>query len=292
MTRVDALRQPLTALFGFAIASLLLLAVVAIGSAVAVAVYALYAQIPLQDLADDPLVAMTPTIMGGSALCQAVGMGLVTVFLARWTTDTAESRSDALFGPVRPGPWMYWVAGGVGGLTVGFLPGWIASAILQELPELGGTLEALSKTLLEPDPVGKSLLVLAICGGAPLFEELAFRGYVWHHLERIAPGWVVWIATSLVFAFYHVDPVQSPSLIPTALFLGFLRWRSGSVGPCILAHFVNNALATVSLLSIGAESEGSISLAAASAGMAFSILCCLVAFAVERRTRFQPGTPP
>ncbi len=280
---MDALRQPLAALTGFAFASLLLLVWVAVGTTVALAVNALASDIPLDVLTDDPRVAMTPTIMGASALFQAVGMGLVTFLLARWTTDTDDSRSEAVIGTLWPGRWPWWVAGGLGGLTVGFLPGWIASAIIERVPELGGTLEVLSETLSEPDPFGKALLVLAICAGAPVFEELAFRGYVWHHLERVAPGWVVWITTSLVFAMYHVDPVQSPSLIPTALFLGFLRWRSGSIGPCILAHFVNNALATLSLLAAGAESGGPISLAAASAGMAFSIFCCIVAFLLDRR---------
>jgi membrane protease YdiL (CAAX protease family) len=290
---MDALRQPLAALTGFVLASLVLLAWVAVGSAVALAVHAMRTDIPLEQLAEDPLVAMTPSIMGASALFQAVGMGLVTVLLARWTTDTALERRHAVFGPVR-GRWMWWAAAGFGGLTVGFLPGWIASAIIERVPELGGTLEILSETLREPAPVGKTLLVLAICVGAPIFEELAFRGYVWHHLERIAPGWVVWIGSSVVFAAYHVDPVQSPSLLPTALFLGFLRWQSGSIGPCILAHFVNNALATVALLTAGAESDGPISLGFASAGMVFTVVCCLAAFLLDRRTsgpRATPGAP-
>ena len=41
-----------------------------------------------------------------------------------------------------------------------------------------------------------------------------------------------------------MDPTHVVGLLPTALLLGLLRWHSGSILPCILAHLINNFLAS------------------------------------------------
>ncbi len=66
--------------------------------------------------------------------------------------------------------------------------------------------------------------------------------------------------------------------MPTALFLGWLRWQSGSVVPAIAGHFVNNVLASFGLFLVGTSEPAQISLASALMGATATMGVCLVAW--------------
>jgi hypothetical protein len=53
------------------------------------------------------------------------------------------------------------------------------------------------------------------------------------------------IVTTLAFAMFHLEPVHVIGLLPTALYLGWLRMRTGSVKLCIVVHAINNGLAVI-----------------------------------------------
>lgn len=194
----------------------------------------------------------------------------------------------------------------VGGLCVGLLPGWIAGQLSEAFPDLAnsGTLEAIAELLTDGPWFGRVLLIVTIVIGAPILEELCFRGLLWNAVERIAPGLygqgLALVITSLAFAVAHADPIQSPALLFTAFFLGWLRLMSGSLWPCILAHFVNNALAaTLGLVLAGAEDDVGPSLWLALAGFAITMFVTVIAVFVRRRPfatpenawARQPGEP-
>jgi membrane protease YdiL (CAAX protease family) len=272
---------PVLAFFG---GSVLVMLLTAFASAAFALVAALIEGVPLQAVADDPDRLMSPAVLGAGALVQMLGLGGMTVAFARLYDDERVGVQRVLaLQTLGPAPWL--VAGGLGALTVGLLPGWVASQILQIVPELGVALQAIAEHLLRPDPVGKSVLILAICVGAPIAEEIAFRGYLWRHLEPFLPGWGIWLTTSVVFAAYHLDPVQSPSLLPTALFLGGLRWASGSVAPAVFAHAVNNSLAVIAMSLAGEPDDGGVSFVGAASGMGFTLLCCAAAAVATRRPK-------
>ena len=106
-----------------------------------------------------------------------------------------------------------------------------------------------------------------LCFGVGLAEELIFRGFLWALVERavnavrgrftgVSPDegltlatWIAFFVTSIAFAMFHMDPIQSTALIFTAFILGWLRMVSRSIWPCIVLHFVNNTLATVVAIS-------------------------------------------
>jgi membrane protease YdiL (CAAX protease family) len=95
----------------------------------------------------------------------------------------------------------------------------------------------------EPGMFAASLVVIA--GIAPLFEELVFRGllYGW-----VAGRWgtvAAWIVSSLAFAAAHIEPVHIILVLPLAFWFGWLRRRTDSLLPSLLAHMVNNGLAVV-----------------------------------------------
>ncbi|GJE17580.1 hypothetical protein AIGOOFII_2296 [Methylobacterium marchantiae] len=85
---------------------------------------------------------------------------------------------------------------------------------------------------------------------APVAEELLMRGAMFERASRFLRPWGAILATSALFALLHlqVGSVARPvSLIPLALMLGWLRWRTGRLWPCILLHVWSN-LAVVAYL--------------------------------------------
>jgi uncharacterized protein len=99
------------------------------------------------------------------------------------------------------------------------------------------------------DPVGVVLLVLITVVGAPVVEELFFRGLVLRSIEkRFGPRWALW-GSSIVFAAVHVQALQFPALLMIGLVLGWLALRTGRLGPSICAHLVFNGTATLTLLT-------------------------------------------
>ena len=86
-------------------------------------------------------------------------------------------------------------------------------------------------------------------GATPaICEELLFRGYVQTRLNRaMGPAAGILIA-SMLFAGFHMDFVHVIAVFPLGLFLGFVAWRSGSLLPAMMGHFVNNVVSVVAVV--------------------------------------------
>lgn len=99
------------------------------------------------------------------------------------------------------------------------------------------------------------VLGLLVCVGAPVFEELMFRGLLLRALGgRLAPlgprlGPVLaTVVTGLVFGLVHFEALQFTALAGFGMVLCVLAWRTGRLGPGIVAHAAFN---TTTLLYIG-----------------------------------------
>ena len=129
-------------------------------------------------------------------------------------------------------------------------------------PVLWGTLGtaavsiAVSQLGIEPQGVKQAmkiarepaalLLSLALLAGlAPLVEELVFRGLLYGWLAGRWGGGIAFIGSSLAFAAAHVELAHVILVLPLGLVFGWLRWRSGSLWPSLVAHMANNGLAVV-----------------------------------------------
>jgi membrane protease YdiL (CAAX protease family)/Flp pilus assembly protein TadD len=83
---------------------------------------------------------------------------------------------------------------------------------------------------------------------APIAEEILFRGLIFGALQKwLQPGWVIFW-TSLLFAFAHFEIVGLLPLIGLGALLGWVRFRTGSIGLPILLHASNNCLAMLALM--------------------------------------------
>jgi uncharacterized protein len=81
---------------------------------------------------------------------------------------------------------------------------------------------------------------------APIAEETFFRGYFFGALRNWRGPWPAALLTGIVFGAIHAGSAPVVFLLPLAI-LGFMlcvvRWRTGSLLPCIALHAFNNALA-------------------------------------------------
>lgn len=90
------------------------------------------------------------------------------------------------------------------------------------------------------------LLVVLVVIGAPIVEEVVYRGLLQRPLLQhaaarrfAAPAVVVGVAA--VFALIHFRPIEYPGLFAAGLVFGVCAWRSGRVGMAIAAHVAFNA---------------------------------------------------
>ncbi len=174
-------------------------------------------------------------------------------------------------------PSTIWLAtAGIAATTVWMFPTWVAERLLEVLPEYVSGLEMIAELLVDSRGIGRILLIAAIVVTAPLFEEIVFRGYLWRVIAFAAPPWVAAVVTSLLFAVYHMDPVHVISILPTAAFLGWLRYASRSIFPCMLAHLTNNVIATALAFGQDPESTDTMTFGLAITGLAFTVVTSFV----------------
>jgi uncharacterized protein len=95
---------------------------------------------------------------------------------------------------------------------------------------------------------GVVLLVLTVAIGAPIVEELFFRGLVLRAFSsRLGDGLAI-AASAFLFALAHFQPLQFPGLLLFGAVAGYVAHRSGRLGPAIFTHVGFNATTVVVLL--------------------------------------------
>lgn len=106
-----------------------------------------------------------------------------------------------------------------------------------------------TKKLLEAWEVVPLWLLLATLAVAPaVIEELCFRGFLFSSILRVLSPARTILLTSFLFGLFHVltgSALLVERFIPTfllGLVLGTIAYRSGSVLPGIVMHFIHNGL--------------------------------------------------
>ena len=94
-------------------------------------------------------------------------------------------------------------------------------------------------------PVELALIVASVSLGAPVCEELFFRGVFFQGLKaQGGPPLRALIISAVVFSAFHLDPVGFLARMELGVLFGWLLLRTGSLWPCILAHAANNLVST------------------------------------------------
>jgi sodium transport system permease protein len=179
-------------------------------------------------------------LIGGLLISQWLGLFGLTLLYALLTR-----RSPVPAFAVRPAAAAAWAGAALMALGGWMVANLIGQWVLAPPPEY---IEAFRRMLF-PETQARGLLAsLALFALTPaVCEELFFRGLILRGLlTRVPPATAIALCAAM-FGIYHVDVYR---LVPTTLLggmLGFIAWRSGSLLPAILAHFLNNAV----LVSLG-----------------------------------------
>lgn len=198
----------------------------------------LFARLLLGETELDPLARTALTTMAGY---------LAQVPVVLFTLSTLSD------GPGRP---LRLVATGAIGLALA-LPvvmtvsglGGIAQTLIMATPPPKVAHETLQALIEAPSGPWPLLVVLGVLIGAPIVEEVAYRGALQGAFRAGAMRpWTAVVATSLVFMIMHVPAIPPEGrgaalggLFTLSLFLGLLRERTRALVPCIVAHALFNA---------------------------------------------------
>ena len=99
------------------------------------------------------------------------------------------------------------------------------------------------------NPADRVLLVLMVCVGAPISEELMYRGLLLRALHRRLGRRPAVVISAGVFALVHFQGVQLPGLLLIGLILASLVMWTDRLGTSMVAHAAFNAVTVIQLLA-------------------------------------------
>ena len=113
------------------------------------------------------------------------------------------------------------------------------------------------KNVVKAESIPELMVVISIAAVVPSFvEEMLFRGVVQKAMERAFQPLVAVLVTGVIFGAFHLDLFDVVPLIAIGCYLSFLRWRSKSIVLPIVAHFLNNLAAVISVyMGMGYETK-------------------------------------
>lgn len=123
-----------------------------------------------------------------------------------------------------------------------WLLGWLNQQV--PMPETLLELEQSQMAMIEQYLTGEHVLLLTVLYVAlvpALFEEVLYRGYIMRLLERSWGIIMAILVSGVLFGLYHMRLSQLIPLAVIGILLAYVTWRSNSIYPAIVAHFVNNA---------------------------------------------------
>lgn len=138
--------------------------------------------------------------------------------------------------------------------------------------------------------------IISIAIIAPVVEELFFRGTIEKHLLQIwkKPGYGITVS-ALIFGLIHGNPAQIPYAFMLGLLLGWLYFRTGSLMPGIVVHFINNALSLILMITLPGKADSMDSLfgetlapVIATTGVIIALFCfCYTQFILNKSSQLQ-----
>lgn len=119
------------------------------------------------------------------------------------------------------------------------------SAIFGEFDSSAGEVAA----SLNDFTVARLLFALAVAFGAPIVEELCYRGLlVTSLLKRGMSKWLAVVVSAALFAAMHLEPIRFALLFAIGLILGWARIHRNNTSTAIVAHMTNNLPGGIAIL--------------------------------------------
>ena len=142
---------------------------------------------------------------------------------------------------------------GIGLGTVGF--GQIFVNIIMKVfagtDQLNSAMKLLEKAFSARGPIDGFIILVVVAIGAPLVEELLFRGVLFEEIKKECSVKATIFLTALIFGFYHFNIIQSPNTFFMGLVLAYVYYKTRSIKASIIVHSTNNILAMIPFLDQG-----------------------------------------
>lgn len=182
---------------------------------------------------DDP----TPAVNILATLFQDFAFVGAAIFFAK----TVGPVSAAQFGIKRTRLWP-----ALGAMALMMLAFYLLSGLWAALLDISDTDELPDSFGVDKSTVALVAVCILVTVIAPIAEEVLFRGFFFGALRNWRGVWPAAIITGVVFGGIHAGSADPEFLVPLGL-LGFLlcvlRWKTGSLLPCIAVHAINNSIA-------------------------------------------------
>jgi membrane protease YdiL (CAAX protease family) len=133
------------------------------------------------------------------------------------------------------------------------LAGWANSVVVALVPMSDADVE-LFEAVMAPGVIS----VAFACVGAPVLEEMLFRGVMLRGFLRRYPRGFSILWSAALFAIAHLNLYQVATALALGLVAGWLYERCRSLWPCVLLHAAYNSFVTYEyyLWSTEPEAEG------------------------------------
>ncbi len=125
----------------------------------------------------------------------------------------------------------------ISGIIIGFF---VALGIVKFIQHLMSLPETSFVFKLEQRGYSFTAIIFMVAVQPAIIEELAFRGIIYKALEKSLKTREVLIISAFLFAMLHLSLVSLPHLMLLGLFFGYLRFKTGSIWPSVIAHFAHN----------------------------------------------------
>jgi membrane protease YdiL (CAAX protease family) len=91
--------------------------------------------------------------------------------------------------------------------------------------------------------LGRPFMIVVICVFPAVLEEIAFRGLFQHWLQIALSPMRALVLASALFTAMHFSILSAPYLFALGMLLGWVKWKTRSLYPPILIHFLHNFIA-------------------------------------------------
>lgn len=180
----------------------------------------------------------TPALNGLEIVISMALFSLATIALFGLCKWTPASRRYLLS---RPWPVLAWSAVAALGAVV---PSMAVQELMPAWPDqIEQYIKGIEDTMMQVISTKGGYAIMCLL--APVAEEMVFRGAVLRKLLQWKPRhhWWMIALSALLFALTHMNPEQFIHPLVIGMLLGWMYYRTGSIVPGIIYHWVNNTAA-------------------------------------------------
>ena len=125
----------------------------------------------------------------------------------------------------------------------------IGLAIVAIFSKFGLKPETADVTGSQSSVMADILLYFYACFGAPMLEEIMYRGVIMQGLRKYNERFAI-VVSSLIFGLMHQNIQQCILGVMIGLIFGSIDMKSGSILPSIICHFIVNSSSALTMLAV------------------------------------------